>query len=86
MRGRGDHHQDRSGVGLVPDGDRMEVIRHEVVGGDANGALLAADGEEVEEVLAIGVAEDSLTIVAALSDVPPVAGGAKRFFQSHEGR
>ena len=75
------HHEERNGVGLVPDGDQMEVIRHEGVGGDAHGALRAAGGEEVEEVLAIGVAEeDSLTVVAALGDVLPVARGKRNGF------
>ena len=80
------HHKERNGVGLVPDGDQMEVIRHEGVGGDAHGALLAAGGEEVEEVMAISVAEeDSLTVVAALSDVQPVAGGSETVLAWHEG-
>ena len=79
------HHKERNGVGLVPDGDQMEVIRHKGVGGDAHGALLAA-GEEVEEVLAIGVArEDSLTVVAALGDMQPVAGGSATVLAWHEG-
>ena len=39
---------------------------------------MAAGGEEVEEVLAISVAvEDSLTVVAALSDVQPVSRGER---------
>ena len=68
------HHKERNGVGLVPDGDQMEVIRHEGVG-----------GEEVEEVLAIGVAEeDSLTVVAALGDMQPVARGSETVFAWHE--
>ena len=47
---------------------------------------MAAGGEEVEEVLAISVAEeDSLTVVAALSDVQPVAGGSETVFAWHEG-
>ena len=80
------HHKERNGVDLVSDGDQMEVIRHEGVRGDAHGALLAAGGEEVEEVLAISVAEeDSLTVVAALGDVQPVAGGSETVFSWHEG-
>ena len=80
------HHKERNGVGLVPDGDQMEVIRHKGVGGDAHPALLAAGGEEVEEVLAISVAEEgSLTVVAALSDVQPVAGGSETVLAWHEG-
>ena len=80
------HHKERDGVGLVPDGDQMEVIRHERVGGDAHGALLAAGGDEVEEVLAIGVAEeDSLTVITALGDVQPVAGGSETVLSWHEG-
>ena len=72
------HHKERNGVGLVPDGDQMEVIRHEGLGGDAHGTLLAAGGEEVEEVLAIGVAEeDSLTVVTGLGDMQPVARGGR---------
>ena len=71
---------------MVPDGDQMEVIRHESVGGDAHGALLAAGGEDVEEVLAIGVArEDSLTVVAALGDVQPVARVSETVLAWHEG-
>ena len=69
-----------------PYGDQMEVIRHEGVGGDAHGALLAAGGEEVEEVLAISVAEeDSLTVVAALGDVQPVARGSETVRAWREG-
>ena len=80
------HHKERNGVGLVPYGDQMEVIRHQGVGGDAHAALLAAGGEEVEEVLAIGVPqEDSLTVVAALGDVQPVARGSETVLAWHEG-
>ena len=54
------HHEERNGIGLVADGDQMEVIRHEGVGGDAHAALLAAGGQQVEEILAIGVAEEEI--------------------------
>ena len=54
--------------------------------GDGPVLALAAGGEEVEEVLAISVAEEnSLTVVAALSDVQPVAGGSETVLAWHEG-
>ena len=81
------HHRERNGVGLVSNGDQMEVIRHEDLGVDARAALLGAGGEEVEELLAIGVAEeDSLTVVAALGDMQPVAQGSETVLAWREGR
>ena len=75
----------RSG-GMRIRGKRVNDLRREGVGGDAHGALLAAGGEEVEEILAIGVAEeDSLTVVAALGDVQPVARGSETVLAWHEG-
>ena len=57
------------------------------MGGDGHAALLAAGGEEAEELLAIGVAEgDSLTIVAALGDTQPVAQGSETVLAWREGR
>ena len=48
--------------------------------------FLAAGGQQVEEILAIGVAEeDSLTVVAALGDVQPVARGSETVLAWHEG-
>ena len=71
----------------MSDGDQMKVIRHQGVGGDGHAALLAAGGEEVEELLAIGVAdEDSLTVVAALGDVRAVAQGSETVLAWREGR
>ena len=76
------HHEERDGIGLIAHRNQMEVIGHQGIGGDADGALLAVGFEQLQEVLAIGVAaEDALLVVAALDKVEPVSGGAKRAFR-----
>ena len=73
-------------VGETRDAPSVGASHGLTPGGDTHAALLAAGGEEVEEVLAISVAEeDSLTVVAALSDVQPVAGGSETVFAWHKG-
>ena len=61
--------------------NQVEVIGHQGIGGDADGALLAVGFEELQEVLAIGVAgEDALLVVAALGKVEPVSGRGEAGF------
>ena len=58
-------------------------IRHQGVGGHANRPLFTASFEKVQEVPAIGVAEeDALFVVAALGDVQPVSGRGEAIFSS----
>ena len=50
------HHEERDGSGPIAHRNQVEVIGHQRIGGDADGALLAMGFEELQEVLAIGVA------------------------------
>ena len=60
------HHEARDGIGLIAHRNQVEVIGHQRIGGDADGALLAVGLEELQEVLAIGVAgEDASVVIAA---------------------
>ena len=75
------HHEERDGVLFVAGGDEMEVVGHDGVGGDADGALLAVRLEQGEEVQPIGVAqEDALLVVAALGEVQPMSGRGEALF------
>ena len=77
------HHEQRDGVRTVTGGDQVEVIRHQGVGGHADRPLFTASFEKVQEVPAIGVAEeDTLFVVAALGDVQPVSGRGEAIFSS----
>ena len=59
------------------------MIVHEGVVGDADAAFLAMRFEEAEEVFAIGVTgEDGLAVIAALGEMEPVSGEAKRFLRA----
>jgi hypothetical protein len=60
---------------------------HDGVAGDVDLALFAALFEEVEEELAVGVAEeDALLVVAALGDVEPVGRRRESISAGHIGR
>ncbi len=69
------HHEERDGVGPVADGDQVEVIGHQGVGGDPNLALFAERAEQVEKMMAVLVGgKYGLFVVAALGEMKPVTG------------